>query len=135
MDRDTTKNQNAEAECPTQYFDLEAGEPMIRQPWGGNIVTIEISVGAVVITADGKELGKTKKVETGAFQVDAPRQFDYWLHTHLAKTSTAERVELTITEADLGSYKMDNPHDHNEFQAAVPEKLRPATVRDGFINR
>jgi hypothetical protein len=96
---------------------------------------LEIVVGATVATTDGRELGRVKKVEAVAFQVDAPRQLDYWLQTTLAKSATAERVELTISESDLGSYKMDNPHDHNEFQASVPEKLRPATVRDSFLSR
>jgi hypothetical protein len=95
----------------------------------------EIVVGATVITSDGRELGRVKKVEPSAFLVDAPRQIDYWLECTLAKDVTAERLHLTIAEGDLGSYKMDKPYDHNEFRASVPQKLDPSTVRDNFLNR
>jgi hypothetical protein len=95
----------------------------------------EIVVGASVVTVDGRELGHVKKVEPSAFLVDAPKQFDYWLQINLVKESTAERLDLTITEAELGGHKMDRPYDHNEFQAQVPERLKPASVRDSLLGR
>jgi len=76
----------------------------------------EVQVGAEVVTADGRKLGRVKKLEGKAFLVDAPRQLDYWLENTLVKGATAERVELVIAQADLTPYKMDNPNDHNAFQ-------------------
>ena len=76
----------------------------------------EIQVGAEVVTADGRKLGKVKTIEGKAFLVDAPRQLDYWLEKTLVKEAKAERVELVIAQGDLTAYKMDNPNDHNAFQ-------------------
>ena len=81
------------------------------------------------MTANGGELGRVKEVSESAFLVDAPRQFDFWLEKGLAKEATAERVDLAITEQDLGAYKMDRPQDHNAFRADVPHSADPATVR------
>ena len=83
----------------------------------------EIQVGAEVVTADGRKLGKVKKLEGKAFLVDAPRQLDYWLEKTLVKASTAERAELTIKQGDLGGYKMDNPNDHNAFHERSQQEL------------
>ena len=79
-------------------------------------MTDEVMVGAKVLTNDGKALGQVKKVEEKAFQVDAPMAFDYWLLKTIVRTADAEKVDLMIGESDLGSYKMDNPYDHNAFQ-------------------
>ena len=95
----------------------------------------QIAVGAIVVTADGKQLGKVKESSDGAFLIDVPRQFDYWLHANLAGEVSDERVTLTITESELGGYKMDNPHDHNEFMAEVPEKMKPGNVRDSVMRQ
>ena len=88
-----------------------------------------ILVGATVVTSDGKELGRVKKVDESAFLVDAPRQFDYWLSNEVAASATEERIDLSIGESDLAAYKMDNPHDHNEFRAKAPKSLDPGTVQ------
>ena len=93
----------------------------------------EITVGAKVVTTDGKSLGHVKQVEPSAFLIDAPKQFDYWLENGLVKECTAETLQLTIAESELGGYKMDRPYDHNEFRASTPEKLQPSTVRDAFL--
>ncbi|MBX7110710.1 MAG: hypothetical protein K1X87_02550 [Dehalococcoidia bacterium] len=93
----------------------------------------EITVGAEVVTADGRTLGKVKTVQESAFQVDAPRQFDYWLEATLVKASSAERLELAFNESDLGGYKMDRPFDHNGFREGAPQHLHPDSVRDSFL--
>jgi hypothetical protein len=95
----------------------------------------EIVVGAEVVTADGQTLGKVKTVRESAFQVDAPRQLDYWLDANLVKAATAQRVELGFNQSDLGGYKMDNPFDHNAFRDNVPDSLKPDAVRDSLQNR
>jgi hypothetical protein len=89
----------------------------------------EIAVGVAVVTADGRELGHVKEVAESAFLVDAPRQLDYWLDKELVTKTGADRLELNIVDSDLGAYKMDRPHDHNEFRAQVPQQLDPNTVR------
>lgn len=75
-----------------------------------------IEVGAEVVTSDGTVLGRVKKVEPSAFQVDAARRVDYWLEANVVKSANVERVELLITESDVVSYRMDKPHDLTAFQ-------------------
>ena len=98
-------------------------------------MTIEIAVGSAVFTSDGHQLGHVKKVEQSAFLIDVPKAFDYWLERTLIKEASADRVDLTVPEGELGGHKMDRPYDHNEFKAEVPERLKPAAVRDGLIGR
>ena len=88
-----------------------------------------ITLGAAVFTSDGKQLGTVKKLESNAFQVDAPRQLDYWLQASIVMASSETKVELNVLEADLGGYKMDNPHDHNAFREPHPRSVDPSTVR------
>ena len=75
-----------------------------------------IEIGSEVVTSDGKVLGKVKKVEPSAFQVDVPRRGDYWLEANVVKSSNVERVDLLITESETISYRMDRPHDLTAFQ-------------------
>jgi hypothetical protein len=99
------------------------------------MATEEIVVGAEVVTADGQALGRVKAVEPTAFQVDAPRQLDYWLEATLVKAVSAERLELAFNHSDLGGYKMDRPFDHNAFRDQIPDNLKPDAVRDSLQNR
>ena len=78
----------------------------------------DIETGAEVVTSEGRVLGRVKRVEASAFQLDVPRQFDYWLESSLVKNSSATRVELLIGESDVVSYRMDRPHDNTAFQQA-----------------
>lgn len=93
----------------------------------------EITLGAAVFTADAKQLGTVKKVEGGAFQLDAPRQLDYWLEATLVTSADAAKVELSINEADLGGYKMDRPNDTNAFHQQHAANLDPSNVRGGAL--
>ncbi len=88
----------------------------------------QIAVGASVVTSDGKDLGRVKEVSETAFLVDAPRQFDYWLYLSLAAEATSERVTLTVRDADLGAYKMDNPHEDQDSATDVSEKMNPGNT-------
>ena len=80
----------------------------------GNMASIEI--GAEVVTSDGTVLGSVKKVESSAFQVDAPRRVDYWLEANVVKSANSARVQLLISDSDVVSYRMDRPHDLTAFQ-------------------
>lgn len=102
---------------------------------GENAMDLAISVDATVVTNDGAELGKVKEYQQPAFLVDVRRHFDYWLSETLVASATAERIELAISEADLPAYKMDNPHDHNAFMAAVPDKLNSKSVQSEIMGR
>jgi|SoiMethySBSTD1v2_1073268.scaffolds.fasta_scaffold3322717_2 hypothetical protein len=96
---------------------------------------LTISVDATVVTKDGKELGRVKEYQAPAFLVDVRRHFDYWLSETIVASATAERIELAISEADVPAYKMDNPHDHNEFMAKVPDKLDSKSVQGEIMRR
>jgi hypothetical protein len=89
----------------------------------------ELTLDALVFTADGVELGRVKKIEPSAFLVNAPKAFDYWLEETLVKTATAERIDISINQADLGAYKMDKPFDHNGFQERHADGLDPRNVQ------
>ena len=96
-------------------------------------MTVEILVGAHVVTSDGQELGKVKHVEPSAFQLDVPHHADYWLESELVATVTGGRLELSIEASQVGAYKMDHPHDHNQFQAGTPKEMDPATVQGNAL--
>lgn len=78
----------------------------------------QIQVDVEVVTSDGKVLGRVKRVEGSAFQLNVPRHSDYWLETNIVKSANSQRVELLITEAELTSYRMDRPGDLTAFQQA-----------------
>ena len=98
-------------------------------------MTREPTLGAAVVTSDGKALGEVKKVEAGAFQVNAPRQLDYWLELTIVGSCEASTVTLTVAEADLGGYKMDRPNDHNAFRDSHAASVDPANVRARTMRR
>ena len=82
----------------------------------------ELTLDALVFTADGVELGRVKKIEPSAFLVNAPKAFDYWLEETLVKTATAERIDISINQAD-------KPFDHNGFQERHADGLDPRNVQ------
>ncbi len=92
-------------------------------------MTVEITVGAHVITSDGKELGTVKRVEASAFLLDVPHNYDYWLETELAATLSSGRIQLSIDSEQVGAYKMDRPRDHNQFMAGTPTDRDRATIQ------
>ncbi|MGE3076919.1 MAG: hypothetical protein AB7N24_16960 [Dehalococcoidia bacterium] len=95
----------------------------------------DITAGAAIFTSDGKELGKVKKVEPSAFQVDAPRALDYWLENTLVSDTSETSVTLSIAESELGGYKMDKPHDHNGFREAPPASMDRSAVQADALRR
>lgn len=75
--------------------------------------------GALVVTADGRDLGRVKEVKEDAFLVDAAMQFDYWLDVSLVKEADLRRVELTLDAGDLGAYE--------RLKGSVADAIRPLT--------
>jgi hypothetical protein len=96
-------------------------------------MTVDILVGAHVVTSDGQELGKVKQVEPSAFHLDVPHHADYWLESALVASVTDGRLELSIEASQVGAYKMDRPHDHNQFQAGTPSEMDRATVQGNAL--
>ena len=70
-----------------------------------------VTIGAPVRTADGKELGKVKEVVGGCFKVDAPMQPDYWLATDTISDNSASNsvVTLILGNDELNDAKQDGP--------------------------
>ena len=54
---------------------------------------MEIKVGATVITSDNATLGHVAEVREGAFRVDAPRAFDYWLAENIVQEASEPEGE------------------------------------------
>ena len=68
-------------------------------------------IGAKVVTADGKPLGKLMEIDGDCYKVDAPLQPDYWLNSKVvAKTSPSEiQISLRLKDLDLA---IDHSHGH-----------------------
>jgi hypothetical protein len=65
-----------------------------------------VSVGARVLSADGKQLGTVKDVRVDRFYVDARWAPDYWLGSETIDETTDELVQLVITKEAVGSAKL-----------------------------
>jgi rRNA processing protein Gar1 len=50
------------------------------------------TIGALVYSADGDELGKVKEVAGSAFKVDAAMEPDYWLSSEYISSATESEV-------------------------------------------
>lgn len=69
------------------------------------------SVGLHVVTRDGQELGVVKDVTEDAFEVDAPRERDYWLSNTLVlpKSSGARAITMDFDADGLDAFKLPGP--------------------------
>ncbi len=67
------------------------------------------AVGSLVVTKDGKELGRVKEISGSCFKVDAPMQADYWLATDVIRDAAEGPIVLTLESKDLDESKMDAP--------------------------
>jgi hypothetical protein len=65
-----------------------------------------VRVGAMVVTADGKQLGHVKDVKADRFLVDVRWAPDYWLGTETIESISDESVELFISKQAVGSAKL-----------------------------
>ena len=85
-----------------------AGDRWGRRPRGESFLRCESinespSIGAIVVTADGEELGRVKQIAGACFEVDAPLQPDYWLAPDVIDVATPETVQLLLTRRDIAS--------------------------------
>lgn len=58
-------------------------------------------IGAVVVTADGEELGRVAEFEGECFKVDVSLLPDYWVAPDIVDVVTPETVQLLFTKADI----------------------------------
>jgi hypothetical protein len=68
-----------------------------------------LTIGAAVITRDGRDLGRVKQVRGDRFKVAAPMQPDYWLSCEHVAAATPYRVELNVDGGALEAAKVDAP--------------------------
>jgi hypothetical protein len=59
------------------------------------------TIGAIVVTADGDELGRIKEFEGDCFKLDVPLEPDYWLAADTVDTTTSNTVLLLVRRAEL----------------------------------
>jgi hypothetical protein len=64
-------------------------------------------LGARVLTADGGELGTVKETRNDSFKIDAAMKPDYWLSCDFIQNSTANTVQLSVTEDRLDAAKIE----------------------------
>ena len=72
------------------------------------------SVGTLVLTMDGDELGKVKEISGACFKIDAPMAPDYWLGDDLVYDATDGIMRLTISKDMLREAKLESP-DHTGY--------------------
>ena len=94
-----------------------------------------VSVGARVISADGKQLGVVKDAQADRFLVDVRWAPDYWLGTETIDNLTDELVQLVITKEAVGAAKLrhevDGPGLNKEaesFNGPAPQNRPPPTL-------
>ena len=95
-------------------------------------MTAELTIGSFVVSSNGREIGRVKKVVESAFLVDAPLALDYWLERTLVREANEERVTLAIEHESVGQYKMDRPNDLDGFHEARPDFQR-SVARDSTL--
>ena len=69
-------------------------------------------IGAKVVTADGKPLGKLMEIDGDCFKVDAPLQPDYWLNSKVVARTSPSEIHLSLPLKDL-DLAIDRGHDHS----------------------
>ena len=74
------------------------------------------TIGAHVLTSDGKELGNVKEVMGDCFKVDVALQPDYWLSTDTIATSSIGEVRLRFPKEGIKTVQHDGPG-HTGFHA------------------
>ena len=94
-----------------------------------------VSVGATVMSADGKRLGIVKEVRTDRFLVDVRWAPDYWLGTETIDTASRELIQLILTRQGIGPAKLRNEvngpglgRDAEDFGGISPANRPPPTL-------
>jgi len=64
----------------------------------------EPAVGDRVLSADGEELGKVKRVEDVAFLLDVPAEPDYWFNKEDIASVTAGDVRMQFPAAAVSDH-------------------------------
>jgi hypothetical protein len=69
-------------------------------------------IGAKVVTADGKPLGKLMEIDGDCFKVDAPLQPDYWLNSKVVSRTSPSEIQISLNLRDL-DLAVDHSHGHS----------------------
>jgi hypothetical protein len=67
------------------------------------------AIGTLVVSNDGKELGRVKEISGSCFKVDAPMQPDYWLGMGAIRDANQGPIVLTLDASELDANKKDAP--------------------------
>lgn len=67
----------------------------------------DFTVGARIITADGRDIGAVKDILGYYFQVDASMAPDYWLPASLIRSYDQSSITLSADRDALGGYEVD----------------------------
>lgn len=59
------------------------------------------AIGAVVVTADGKELGHVKELEGECFKIDVSLAPDFWIAADVVDVAAPDTVQLLFTKAEI----------------------------------
>src|SRR5579884_321825 len=96
-----------------------------------NRTTETLTVGAAVVTRDGRDLGRVREVRGDRFKVDAPIQPDYWLPIGRVATATPYRVTLSFDGDLLESAKVDAPSGYDGDLRETSVRPRNAQFNEG----
>jgi hypothetical protein len=97
--------------------------------------THSVSVGADVMSADGKRLGIVKEALQDRFLVDVRWAPDYWLGSETIDSADSEIVQLIITKDAVGPAKLRKEvsgpglgRDAEDFDGPSPVNRPPPSI-------
>jgi len=68
-----------------------------------------LSVGAPIYTSDGKRFATVKDVRGGYFELDVPRQRDFWLSATYVDSVNEDAVQLSIDRDQVDEHRLKQP--------------------------
>jgi hypothetical protein len=69
-----------------------------------------LEVGAVVVSADGKQLGVVKAILNDRFKLERKLLSDYWLATEYVDHAGEGLVQMILTKEGIGAAKVEAPY-------------------------
>ncbi|MEO9254884.1 MAG: hypothetical protein ABI305_05050, partial [Tepidiformaceae bacterium] len=68
-----------------------------------------LSLGAAVVTRDGKTVGNIKDIRGNFIKVDAPHKMDFWLTKGVVSEANTKQATLMVDNDKLGDFHRDEP--------------------------
>lgn len=70
------------------------------------LASTDLEIGARVMSADGKQLGRVKEIGEDRFKVDAHLRPDFWLGVRYVEYAKDGIVQMNVTRENAGAAKI-----------------------------